>query len=512
MKAILLFLFPTIFSTVSYSQNQLLLEGNNARASIQDDGNFFNNPDLGSPQYEIPINSGNHVIYAMTFCMAGIEVDSTIHTAFNGFPGNDDFFSGPIANDYNSTYYTTNFDSSVWKITRDQINFHVGNYTAVGYVPDPAISNWPGNGNISEGIAEQLAPYVDVNNDNIYNPLNGDFPYIQGDQAVYVIMNDEAGYHAQTNGIAFGIEIHAMFYQYESTDDLNNTTFLNTKIYNRRDTNYVDFMFGLWLDIDIGNSINDFIGSDSARSLAYGYNGESSDDGQGGQPGYGSNPPAFGAQFLSEPAGSVIGYDISGGWSIPPTNLYYGMKGVQENGQLLLNGPTPTKFIFNGNPFLGTGWNEVTDGNAAGDHRVTISSGGSELNSGNFLCYDMAFIFNQAAGNAIENVNELLSTADFIQNYYDANIQPCNQIFLDAKIYDEQSDVLIYPNPSNGTFTIQTDSPVKISVLDFSGKLIAEDLQPDENGILNLDLKTGTYIIVLQSESEISYHKIEILK
>ena len=356
------------------AQTQMQLDKNNINASLSNHGTFFNNLMNVSSGYEIPKGSGNHTLYSMSFLMSGFETDSSLHVACSNYT-NYDLFPGPISNNYNSSDYLLKYTSSMWKITREQVNYHVANYTSTGYVPDPAVTNWPGNGNTAEGIAEQLAPYVDTNHDLIYNPMDGDYPYFQGDLAVYIIMNDEVQQHMNTGGTALGIEVHALFYQYASTDDeINNTTFLNAKIFNRRDTNYVHFRFGLFMDTDIGNPFDDYIGSDSVRSLAFAYNGDNNDEGIFGQPGYGTNPPAFGVKMLNEAAGAVTYYNTSGFPVAPVTPLdHYTYLSAMWNGSLFMNnGTTPTSFAYSGNPYTSSGWNEVTEGNLTGDRRLII--------------------------------------------------------------------------------------------------------------------------------------------
>lgn len=482
---------------------------------LRDDGIFFSDVANAMSGCEIPAGSGNHVAYTTSFWMTAVDMNGYLYAACNTYGVGDDFFPGPVSDNYNSAYYTDNFTNSIWKVTRAQVNYHVANYTTVGYTPDPAIANWPGNGNTTEGVAAQLAPYADVNGDQLYNPMDGDFPYIQGDEAVYVIMNDEAGVHTQTGGTPFGAEIHAMFYQYATTDDLNNTTFLNVKLYNRRTSSYYSFRFGLFMDTDIGNPMDDFIGCDSARSLAYGYNGDANDEPANGQPGYGTNPPAFGAKLLNDAAGAIMSFNNSSGpMGNPNTTSDYDqlLQAHYLDGTLLMNGTTPTKFIYSGNPYTNTGWTEANEGNVPSDRRVLIASKETIFYPQGNLCYDVAFVFNQETGNNLENVNELLNTADFVQNYYNDNIQPCNQILLDNQTNEPASQIAVYPNPSGGSFTIQSEEVIVLSVFDLEGRVIQANVQTDPSGQVNLNLNNGIYIFELRTETGVTYKRVEIQK
>ena len=99
------------------------------------------------------------------------------------------------------------------------------------------------------------------------------------------------------------------------------------------------------------------------------------------------------------------------------------------------------------------------------------------MNTGSSVCFDFAFVFNQESNNAVENVNMLLSTADNVQYFYENNIQPCNQIFLDTPTEKKLDDVSIYPNPSNGNFTIQLSQPALISIYSITGNVVINELQ-----------------------------------
>jgi hypothetical protein len=73
----------------------------------------------------------------------------------------------------------------IWKINAEKVeafktNFLNGNVSNGTYpVPDDFIT-WPANGN--NGLTCSFAHIADFNNDGIYNPYDGDYPKIKGDQ------------------------------------------------------------------------------------------------------------------------------------------------------------------------------------------------------------------------------------------------------------------------------------------------------------------------------------------
>ncbi|MBK9190007.1 MAG: hypothetical protein IPM77_00105 [Crocinitomicaceae bacterium] len=316
-------MFIMIFKVVVFGQTTFEIDNNDAHGLISDNGIFFANQSSSMAGYEVPAGYGNYTMFASSFWMGGLDDMDQMHFAGQTYWYGADLFPGPLSNDYNSPYYLATYPDAIWKITKSQIQYHMNNFTATGYVPDPAIAEWPGNGNVSEGIAQQLAPYVDANGDQQYNPMDGDYPYIQGDQAVYVILNDEAGDHTSTNSDSLRVEMHVMFFQFSTSDPINNTTFMNVKLHNRSSINYHDFYFGLWMDYDLGNASNDYVGCDSLRNLSYVYNGTDADFGQSGQPGYGPNTPAFGAVLLNQSLGTFISYNIGSGTNGDPSSVYH---------------------------------------------------------------------------------------------------------------------------------------------------------------------------------------------
>lgn len=126
-------------------------------------------------------------------------------------------------------------------------------------------------GDITLGVADQLAPFVDQDGDGVYEPLDGDYPDFSGDEVVYVIQNDES-YQPQLD--ALGIELHLMFYQFNTTGYLGETTFLNVRAFNRSTTSYTDYRQSIYADFDIGNYGDDYFGSSVANNMMYGYNGD----------------------------------------------------------------------------------------------------------------------------------------------------------------------------------------------------------------------------------------------
>ncbi|MEZ4923479.1 MAG: T9SS type A sorting domain-containing protein [Crocinitomicaceae bacterium] len=512
-------LFLLIFSNFALTQSVYNLEFNNVLARIQDNGVFFQNPVMSQAAYEFPKGSNQFAIYSMGYWMGGKDVNSQVHLAGQMYGLGSDYFPGPIANDYNSAYYQYNFLSSIWPISKSTIDDHIANYSTQGYTPDQSILNWPGNGNTSEGVAAQLAPYVDVNQNQIYDPLNGDYPLIIGDFAVYTIMNDAANIHTESGGEILGVEIHSMFYQYTTNDDLNNTTFLHLKIYNRGTTTYNDFIYGIWMDPDIGYAQNDFVGCDTLRNLGFAYNGESTDNGGSGQNPYGTSPPAVGAVFLSDSMHAFVYHGTGGGSQGTPTTpaqYYLYLDGLWNNGAPFtyggtgLGGTDTTTYIFSGNPNSGTGWSEVTESNAPGDRRFLMSTYLGELTAYSDKCVDIAFVINNDSSDHLMNVENLFNTTDFVQDFYDNNITPCEQITASIPDYNTELKISFYPNPAEDNLYINVGTPFQYLLTDLKGAVVLAGNSNESSTYLNIDMETGMYVLQIKTENGFAVEKLQV--
>jgi hypothetical protein len=272
---------------------------------------MFSDTINGRPAFEINPGSDQHTIFASNLWMGGLDANSQLHLAAQSYD-NSDFFYGPAALGVwsgNQPGYNL-----VWKITKQEIDdfndwyqcsITPGCVTNPGYNIPNIILNWPAHGDISQGQNFFLAPFVDYNQDGIYNPYDGDHPCIKGDMAIFTVFND-IGTHL-SGGAQIGVEVKAMHYAYAGDPDslgndsiFQNTIFSEYILINRSSSTLTDFYVGLWEDMDIGCSDNDYIGCDASRGLAYTYNGTAIDNPYNdpcSSP-FGNHPPAQGSVVL----------------------------------------------------------------------------------------------------------------------------------------------------------------------------------------------------------------------
>lgn len=307
-----LILIFTSFISIGQSNSYDSLNVNNITARFYSGGQMFSDTSISGAGYEFMQGSGHHTINTASLWMGGLDVNGQLKLSAQLY-GTGDYFYGPAGMGFN-TGNQPGYDF-VWKITKQEIDSFVAYYQcsidpactpSPGYTIPNSILNWPAHGDINQGQDFYLAPFVDVNNDGIYEPNVGDYPCIKGDMAIFTIYND-IGTHTASGGDMIGAQVKVMHYAYDHdpTFSGNDSSFLNTifseySIKNHSTQTLHDFYIGIMEDMDIGCPDNDYVGCDLTRALGYTYN-SANPDVQSNDPcplPYGINPPAQGITIL----------------------------------------------------------------------------------------------------------------------------------------------------------------------------------------------------------------------
>ena len=464
---------------------QTELNVNNVRTTILAGGDMW--WDLDNGKYEIPKDSDKHSMFAGALWIGGLDDQGNLKVAGMTYrqDGND-FWPGPLNADVASDEYGTvgadvcsDFDKH-FVVTRQEVEDFVGYNecladpncdVAVSYPNyegmSPGIADWPADRIEVDGTFDYLAPFEDVDGDGIYNPGAGDYPgydlegvkdcknddVLFGDQTLWWVFNDNGNIHTETGSeSAIGLEIQAQAFGFTTNDEINNMTFYSYKILNRSTSVLNEAYFGQWVDPDLGNYQDDYVGCDVGLGLGYCYNGDADDDGTAGY-NYDSDdpPPAIGVDFFRGPladSGDGIDNDRDGTIDEPgeqiimskfvyynndfsdfgnPENAthYYGyLKGIWKNGQPMTYGGTgweasnpECNFMFpddtdpDFSPLYGS-WTEITAGNDPADRRFLQSAGPFTLEPGAVNYITTGVVWARAAeGNNFASV-ELMKIAD----------------------------------------------------------------------------------------------------
>ena len=457
---------------------QVDLDINNVRARILNGGDMW--WDLSNSKYEIPKGSGKHSIFSGAIWVGGIDAGNQLKIAAQTYRQSGiDFWAGPVNTVTGNTELPAcNLYDRHWKITRQEVM----DFINTG-IPTLDIVTYPGNGNPFFNHAQFLAPFYDANGDGIYNTADGDYPkydftgtncndVLLGDQTIWWVFNDVGNIHTQTDGVSIGLEVHAMAYAYASFDEaINNTTFYQYKLINRSSSTLDSTYFGSYVDVDLGNYLDDYIGCDVGLSLGYAYNADANDD---GPEGYGLNPPAVGSIILEGPVGyngnvlkmtNFIDGSYGWWWSSPTPGDYYDkLRTIWPDGTPMTfggngyGGTTIAKYMYpdSSDPANPTLWTEITAGSLPGDRVFLQSSGTFQMQPGQVQIINSAVVWaRENSGGPIASLHKLKAAASTVQTYFD-------NCFFAVGINENEllNGIKLFPNPSlSGRFKLKNIPP-----------------------------------------------------
>lgn len=465
-----------IAAACAAATSQTDLNINNVRATILGGGDMW--WDLNDAMYEIPKGSFKNSLFAGALWIGGVDAGGQLKVAAQTYrQGGDDFWPGPLnvntatINDQECLAFNKHF-----KMEREMVEEFIARNQDPTYTIPDEILEWPAHG--GPGQDPFLAPFFDVNADGFYNPYDGDYPdynvtgtnkeaKLFGDQTLWWVFNDKGNIHTETGADPIGLEIHAQAFAFEADNEVNDMTFYNYKIINRATQSLNETYFGQWVDPDLGNYLDDYVGCDVGLGLGFCYNGDAEDE---GATGYGFNPPAIGVDFFQGPLadpGDGLDNDRDGtidelGEQIIMSKFVYfnndgSMQGNPSTGSHFYNylqgiwkdnvpmtyggdgkgggnGATnePCNFMFPGSSdsslFSQYGeWTEVTVGNTPADRRFIQSAGPFTLEPGAVNHITVGVIWARAQGGGPLASVELVKVYDQIaQALFDSNFDIIN--------------------------------------------------------------------------------------
>jgi hypothetical protein len=418
---LLLLAFPTQAQTpgnCATSTAQAELDIADVRARLFNTGSlFFGNTTVTGEGYIAPKASGKSPIFAAGIWIGGLvggdlRVAGATYDDFEFWPGplNEDG-SLPDPDDCSALDH-------IWLIDA----FDLSLYDATGEASGD-LQSWPVN---------LGAPVIDGEGvEGNYNLEGGDRPAVYGHQTAFWVMNDVGNMHTNSLTEPIGVEVRVT--AFTSLDaELEQHTFYRYEVINRNDQPFEAARFGLFVDPDLGDPADDYVGSDSTLGMAFVYNAD--DDDRGGLGGgYGTMPPAAGYDLLTG-AGVSMYFVSCGGCPVSDPGdgpqIYNYLQGLWRDGTPLTEGgdgyqtggPILT-WAFPGDPTTEQFWSEVNiDGaganNAPGDRRNVIASPSFTLAPGERRTFDLAILFGQGANN-LDSVTELRAVSDAVQARHD---------------------------------------------------------------------------------------------
>ena len=457
------------------------LDINNVRARLMTGGDMWWNIGEGVAAYEIPKGSGKSSQFAASCWIGGFDQQGQLKVAGQTYRQNgNDYWPGALNSNGKITADTCNLWDRFWKVDRSTINAFIQNYKTGGDNSGSqydVIYQWPAQGNTStapnkgaigsDGVTKlylnpnyTYAPFVDLNGDGKYEPDQGEYPNITGDEFIWWVFNDAGNTKQMSLTAAMGIEVQTSAFAYATQDFLNNSTFCNYRVINRGALTIDSTYIAVWDDCDLGWYYDDYIGCDTSRGLGIQYNGTNDDGAGGGHPvnSYGLNPPQVGLDFFQGPKRSVTVHraglpDTVEIQTLGMTNFTYfnndaSVIGNPNNGIQMYNymtgsiingerfsddfqghgipsvgygsGPV-SNFVFWGDPGDNSQWSECACSNTPGDRRFIFSSGPFQLLPGaiNDITFGCVWAPQPVGGCGATNFNLIKSIDDGAQALFD---------------------------------------------------------------------------------------------
>ena len=473
-------------ATCAPASSAVDLDANNIRCLLHNGGDMWWDL-VGSPRYEVPkvenAASKRHSSFAGSLWIGGIDQGGQMRVAGQTYrqTGND-FWPGPLTDGGAAVddVICEKWDKH-YSIRSEEIEAFLTAYqkfvddgTPLDMSKFPNVRDWPTVGEDMDGNTVDLAPFVDIDGDLVYNPGLGDYPDIRPvtgaslpSQAVWWVINDKGDVHTETGGEPIGLEIQMLAFAYQTTDEVNDMTFYKYKVINRSTLALNQTFMGQWVDSDVGFFSDDYVGCSPGRGLGFAYNGDANDE---GATGYGLEPPTFGVDFFQGPIadandgvdndkdglidetevdcdGNTVNERIGMSYFVyyendfslrgnpeNATHFYGYLRGFWKDGSRMVdngkNGfpataPGPvTDYMYPGDAGwcggVANGWSEVMAGNQPFDRRFLQSAGPFTLQPGAVNDIIVGALWARASGNAnLGSVCDLFEADSVAQLLFD---------------------------------------------------------------------------------------------
>ncbi len=384
--AILLFINLNTFAQV----NGDWINSGLLKLRVNSDGQLatFNN----APASEIPAGSNNNIFKFVNLWISGYDSDNQLHiSTTNGFGNKTDYSQGPIDSLTYAGADPSNWNY-VWNVTSSQINTHRSSFKNKDYIAPDAIKNWPANG--SGRFNKYLAPFIDYDQDGIYDATKGDYPSILGHQACFFILNDNYSEHKASGGQPLKVEVYGMLYSF---NNLPAIIFGKYYFVNRTDRAYSNIKVSLHTAFELGNSQDNYCGTLFSKNMVFGYNGDDNDENH-----FGTAKPLAAAMILNHNLSSslYISNDLNSETGMPTKPLEHRnfMEGNWKSSKPLSYGNdgqgngVPAQFVYPGKSdpkFTSTNWVETQ---IPGERSILANLSYDSLRSKGFIEVDFALL------------------------------------------------------------------------------------------------------------------------
>ena len=386
---------------------------------------FFGNQTFSGEGYLVPRGAGHSSIFAAGLWVGG-RVGGEVRTAGSRYDGFQ-FWPGPLdagavlPDPAGCAAY-----DRIWVASPAD----VAAYEA-GATPAVDLREWPVGLGAPAVDAQGLPVPVATRGQRIDLP-GGERPVFGGGgPTAFWVMNDVGNSHGANGSAPLGVEVRVTASAPATgTLALRQATVYRYTVVNRNALPIDSLHVGIFVDPDLGDFQDDFVGTDTTRGMAFAYNGVPTDLQYG-------IPPALGVDLLGGLWSS--GYFESASVTSPTTDpnfpgqYYNRMKGLWNDGTPMYErgggygpqgGAPVTRYVYNGDPVTAQRWSERNTGgdppaNFPNDRRLTLAAPATTLAPGESRTVDVAIVFAQGT-DYLNSVTALRAASDRIQTAYDA--------------------------------------------------------------------------------------------
>lgn len=508
-----------------------MLHGNEIRAYIPNNGGLFSdgNQALFQVPYDAAAVQQTASIFAGGLWMSAQEGSGNILGAVRTYGNGTDYFAGPLNDTFGTTtgQNCTDFNQ-VWQITRAQIETHLQDYNDDGIIQNPqtVLLTWPGRNNprffgemgFYLPADRDFAPFYDHDGDGNYDPLAGDYPVFEhGDPTaiashlVWTVFNDNGNTHTESNMQAMLMEVQLTAYSLHCPSDpiLNRTIFTRHKLVNHNNLILSAGAFGLWLDFDLGNYNDDYVGTAPLLNAVFAYNADNFDETTSGAVGYGAKPPVQSVKLLNQNLYKAMVYENSASPvnGNPSGSGYHRLlHGIWNDGSVPMHNGQPVNFLYSDAPTdtAAAAFSMINNNVVPNDFRMVMSVNIDTIFPDSIYILDAAYVYHRDTSLAdnIEMTNLVYTELPQVQNWYDngfpASCFPTQTLAVQRALDGlATAELRLYPNPNKGQFTLElpTDATYQFRIFDMTGRLLH---QQELNGSIAhsielLDLQAGMY-------------------
>ena len=451
----------SIANLISQPFASYFLQSNNVRTIFTNQAivNFNDRLNAENANWLAPNNPylKTSMIYTSQIILCGENANQKL--GCSSYLYNYDYLPGPYFSlkDAPNTKEIAEFNK-VWATNKTDILAHKTDFSTDKKIDKKltSIYSWPGRGNPHFESYNQfkikvanypLAPFHDEDQDGIYDPDQGDYPWIDPinkdvppDQLLWTMFHSDA-----PNLIAeFGITSYV--YYCPENDFLHNTAFHSISVSHKDEAfgNLTKAYLGVFTDNDLGCYADDYIGCLPQKNMSFWYNMDALDGDSIGNcinniVSYKKNIPAGSLLFLNRKLDALTPFFNQGIANFPDLitpnknsfEYFNVMQGLTRNGKQVINPTTnqPSSHWFSGNPNDKNQWSMRTENLPEIDSRFLSSNSINTLELNKTVRLDFAYSFHHHKdSNHIQNVNLAIQNCDKIQSIYDNKFSlVCNE-------------------------------------------------------------------------------------